>query len=106
MHATRACQPALTVPPRPRTAPSSRAAHRGVRYVLGEAAWSRLPLAVQARFADSAAAAAYTGRFEIVRASFTGRLLAFLCRLIGTPVAPFTGADIPAVVRVFADDEG
>jgi hypothetical protein len=83
-----------------------RCQRSGVRGALGEEGWARLPRAVQARFADGAAAAEYVGRFELVRASFTGRLLALLCRLIGTPVAPYTGVDVPATVRVFADGRG
>jgi hypothetical protein len=77
--------------------------HLGVRRALGEMAWGRLPVAVRNRFADNAIEAEYTGTFEVVRASLAGQLLALLCRLIGTPVVPYTGRNIPAVVRVFPD---
>jgi len=36
----------------------------------------------------------------VVRASMAGRILAHLCRVIGTPLAPFTGSDVPVTVRV------
>jgi hypothetical protein len=77
-----------------------------LKYVLGEAAWARLPAAVQERFSDSAQTVDYSGEFEIVRASLFGRLIAWVCRLIGTPVAPFVGESVPAVVRVEPTDRG
>jgi hypothetical protein len=78
----------------------SPADHRGLRGVLGEAAWQRLPAAVRRRFAEPAVAVDYVGTFEVVRASGLGRLLAHLCRLLGTPVVPRTGRDVAAVVHV------
>jgi hypothetical protein len=89
--------------------PPHRTQHRvthGLEGVLGEAAWQRLPEAVQARFGDAAAAVDYVGEFEIVRASVLGRCLAWLCRLIGTPVVPRTGLHVPAVVRVEPTERG
>jgi hypothetical protein len=93
--------------------PLSRAAarraspgHLSVRRALGERGWAHLPAAVRARFAEDLAQAQYTGSFEIVRASLAGRLLALCCRLLGTPVVPYTGAGVPATVRVFTDGEG
>ncbi|HKD52849.1 MAG TPA: DUF4166 domain-containing protein [Steroidobacteraceae bacterium] len=81
-------------------------AHVSIRRTLGESAWARLPAAVQERFADQLQCAEYTGCFEVVRASAAGRLLALACRVFGTPVAPYTGADVPATVRVFAAPGG
>jgi len=80
--------------------------HVSIRRTLGEAAWARLPAAVQARFADTLQCAEYTGCFEVVRASAAGRLLALMCRVLGTPVVPYTGANVPATVRVFAAPRG
>jgi hypothetical protein len=82
------------------------AAAHDLKNVLGMEAWARLPTAVQARFSDSAQTVDYTGEFEIVRASSLGRLIAWACRLIGTPVAPHIGQDVPAVVRVRPTDRG
>jgi hypothetical protein len=78
----------------------------GLEGVLGEVAWQRLPRAVQARFGDPAMAVDYVGEFEIVRASVLGRFIALLCKLIGTPVVPRTGAHVPAVVRVGPTERG
>jgi hypothetical protein len=75
-------------------------APHGLRGVLGEAAWGRLPVAVHRRFADPSQCAEYAGEFEIVRASRLGKTLAWLCQAIGTPIAPRTGRGVPAVVRV------
>lgn len=105
MYALRVSSPPLTLEP-PHRAAARSADCGGVRGALGEEAWARLPPAVQARFVDCAAVVEYRGRFEIVRASLIGRWLALLCRLIGTPVAPYTGSHVPASVRVFGDGNG
>ena len=73
------------------------------RLLLGTAAWRRLPAAVRKRFARDHARArviTYRGRMA-VRATVFGRCFAWLCRLIGTPVAPFVHEDVPVIVRVF-----
>ena len=80
--------------------------HFSVRRAIGESGWWRLPAAIRERFADDVAGAEYVGSFDIVRASTAGRLLALLCRIIGTPIAPYTGHDVPASVRVFSDGRG
>ncbi len=80
--------------------------HPSIRRAIGEESWLRLPLAVRERFADDVLKAEYQGSFDVVRASLSGRLLAFLCRLIKTPIAPYTGENVPATVRVFLDDRG
>jgi len=75
--------------------------------LLGRAAWLRLPTAVRHRFGPHAAGVTtlYEGRM-LVAASPFGRLLAQLCRLIGTPLAPWTGADVPTSVDVHLDARG
>jgi hypothetical protein len=72
--------------------------------LLGPAAWARLPASVQSRFAvhSTAATITYCGAMQ-VRASLAGRLLAQACRLIGTPLAPWTGEDVPVEVAVYPD---
>jgi uncharacterized protein DUF4166 len=82
------------------------APRHGLRHVLGDSAWRRLPQAVRARFGDPVVAVDYVGEFEIVRASWLGLALATLCRLIGTPVVPRTGSSVPAVVHVGPTSEG
>ena len=78
----------------------------GVRDVLGNEAWHRLPEAVRERFADANAAASYAGAFEIVRASALGRAFAWLGTLFGTPVAPRVEDHVEAFVRVRPDGDG
>ena len=77
-----------------------------LRTLLGEAEWLSLPEATRARFAQHTGSVAYEGSFEVVRASLAGRLLATCCRLLGTPVAPFTGTNVPATVHVFTTPDG
>jgi hypothetical protein len=95
-----------TVIARPRVRSAESPASVNIRALLGEAAWFSLPATTRARFADHAASAEYRGTFDEVRASIAGRLLALCCRLLGTPVAPFTGTNIPATVNVFATPDG
>jgi hypothetical protein len=83
-----------------------RTAHHGLRGVLGDSAWRRLPPAVRARFGEPDVAVDYVGEFEIVRASWLGLAFATFCRLIGTPVVPRTGRNVPAVVHVGPTAEG
>ena len=85
----------------------SRVAPRhGLQHVLGDSAWRRLPHAVRARFGEPVVAVDYVGEFEVVRASWLGLALATFCRLIGTPVVPRTGTNVPAVVHVGPTSEG
>ena len=74
------------------------------RALLGAEAWARLPEAVRRRFGlhGPAAIIDYPGRMR-VRANLAGRLLAQACRLIGTPLAPWTGEDVAVDVRVRLD---
>ena len=81
-------------------AKSSDHQHGGLQSVLGQAAWARLPEPVRVRFAEPAVAIDYVGEFDVVRASWLGRLLAFACLLLGTPVVPRTGLRVPAIVHV------
>ncbi len=84
----------------------ARTPHHGLRHVLGESAWLRLPAAVRARFGEPVLTVDYVGEFEIVRASWLGRVIALVCQLIGTPVVPRTGANVPAIVHVGPTAEG
>jgi hypothetical protein len=74
--------------------------HYGLQSVLGLAAWTRLPAAVRVRFGEPPIAVDYVGEFDVVRASRLGRLVAFVCQLLGTPVVPRTGLRVPAIVHV------
>ena len=73
------------------------------------AAWQRLPAAVRTRFGVKPAPGAelrYAGTMRVVRASRWGRAMAQLCRLIGTPLAPSCGHEVPVVVRLRLDRDG
>ena len=83
-----------------------RSAHHGLRHVLGDSAWLRLPEAVRARFGEPVVAVDYVGEFEVVRASALGRVIATVCQLIGTPVVPRVGANVPAIVHVGPTADG
>jgi hypothetical protein len=87
-------------------APVDYPARADIRRLIGETEWLSLPRSVRARFAAHAASAEYQGTFDEVHASFAGKLLAMCCRLLGTPVAPFTGTNVPATVNVFAIRDG
>src|SRR2546430_16740291 len=81
-------------------------AQLALRDLIGGAAWERLPPAVQVRFGEPVLAVDYVGRFDVVRASFLGRIIAWVCQAIGTPVAPRTGENVPAVIHVGPADRG
>ena len=66
--------------------------------LVGAAGWARLPVAVRRRFTvhpHVGAPITYRGVMHTVAASRLGVVLAQLCRLIGTPLAPWRGADVP-----------
>jgi hypothetical protein len=75
-------------------------AHAGLRGVLGETAWGRLPTRVRARFDEPTLAVDYIGKFDVVRASVIGRFIAWVCKVIGTPIVPHTGHNVPAIIHV------
>jgi hypothetical protein len=78
------------------------------RTLVGRASWFQLPADVRRRFeagAHAHHAVFYPGIME-VRASPLGWLMAQVCRLIGTPLAPVTGAAVPVTVEVRDDGRG
>jgi hypothetical protein len=84
-----------------------RAAHKpGIHGLLGDQAWQSLPPTVQTRFGEPTLKVDYVGEFDIVRASLVGRIIAWACQAIGTPVAPRTGEHVPAVIHVGPVDRG
>ncbi len=96
--------------PQPQTATAPRRTlHRPVDFhrLLGGPAWRSLPYAVQQRFGPAAhlRPVRYCGEM-VVRASAFGWLIAQACRLLGTPLAPWTGEAVPVAVDVYTDAEG
>ena len=105
----------LTFTPRPAPAeapaspsPGRREWHRpaGMHGLLGDVAWRRLPPAVRTRFGEPVLKVDYVGEFDVVRASIIGRVIALLCKAIGTPVVPRTGLRVPAIIHVGPVDRG
>jgi hypothetical protein len=88
-----------------RLAPATPRRQVDFEALLGPAAWARLAPPIRRRFAAHPAGAVitYPGRMQ-VQASLAGRLLAQLCRLIGTPLAPWTGEDVRVEVSVRLED--
>jgi uncharacterized protein DUF4166 len=79
------------------------------RRLLGEAAWQRLNPHVRARFAvkpEAGQVFTFTGVMDVVRRSWFGWLVGHICRLIGTPVTPRQGRDVPTVVHIYRSSRG
>ena len=77
--------------------------------LLGELAWRRLAPAIRERFRWKPALGAeirYVGEMLVVRSSRLGWVMAQLCRLIGTPLAPHRGTHVPVTVTLSLDCDG
>lgn len=78
------------------------------RRLVGEERWAQLPEAVRARFSKrlaQARVALYPGIIREVRFSALGRVLAQVCRLIGSPLPLHKDCGVPATVSVSEDRE-
>ena len=93
--------------PRPPCEPNVEA-DSSYRDMLGELAWRRLhpeiPRTVLKKNHDRGKALCYDGIMHIVELSFMGWLFAQVCRLIGTPLAPRRGYNVPMDIRLEADE--
>ena len=70
--------------------------------LLGKDSWSRLHPDIQKRFGENVhESVTYHGEMKEIYASFAGKVLAQVCRLIGTPLAIDTGTNIPIMVKVY-----
>lgn len=77
------------------------------RDILGELAWRRLHPEIRVRFSKKprvGRALCYDGIMHIVELSIMGRLFVQFCRLIGTPLAPRRGYNVPMDIRLEADE--
>lgn len=85
--------------------PEARISANDYRSLLGEAAWQRLHPHIRDRFSLAYLQwpVSYTGVMELVYLSPAGKLLAQLCRLIGTPLALRSASDVPMRVDVYPD---
>ncbi len=90
-----------------RRLPRGPAARVDFMRLVGRRAWGQLPPAVRARFGAEAhrRRVAYDGEMA-VRAAPLGLAFAHVCRLIGTPLAPWTGEGVPTRVEVYEDGAG
>lgn len=75
--------------------------------LVGRRAWGGLAPAVRTRFAHHppGLTVGYDGSMT-VRATPLGSLFAHACRLIGTPLAPWTGEAVPVRVEVWTHPKG
>ncbi len=72
------------------------------RDLLGKKEWDKLHPEIKARFSSgSNQAVVYKGVMSLVHLSATGKILAQLCRLIGTPLALYSGKNVPMEVKVY-----
>jgi hypothetical protein len=74
--------------------------------LVGARGWRRLPAAIRRRFGHhpgNDAGARYVGTMHEVECSAAGFLLAQFCRLLGTPLAPWRGSDIPVTIALQPD---
>ncbi len=73
--------------------------------LLGKSAWNRLRPEIRQRFdvTQKSKSVVYEGVMEEVFLSKAGKVFAQLCRLIGTPLALYSGSNVPITVKVYPD---
>lgn len=92
-----------------RAKPDSKRGRHPFRYLLGDAAWQRLPLDTRTRFErhiDASVCVTYVGEITECRISRAGWLLANLARIIGGPLPLSDEIGMPACVTVTEDMAG
>jgi hypothetical protein len=78
---------------------------KSYRHLLGDAAWFRLNPSIRQRFGSHhQEAVIYRGIMEKVESSLVGKIIAHLCRMIGSPLAPYTEANVPMTVHVYYNE--
>jgi hypothetical protein len=81
---------------------------KSYRQILGQEAWDRLGPEVKKRFSMKplrGSAIRYEGMMRIIDLSVTGWLFAQACRLIGTPLAPWRGTQVPMSIELVPDEK-
>ncbi len=79
------------------------------RRLLGESAWWRLPAGTRRRFSHKppmGITLRYHGIMSLVQRSWAGAVLAHLLRVIGTPLPPSRGRQVPVVIELARDASG
>lgn len=82
------------------------AADESYQEILGAESWNRLKPEVRQRFSAKpkrGKAIRYAGTMQRVELSWTGWLFAQVCRLIGSPLAPWRGIDVPMTIELIPD---
>jgi len=82
--------------------------HNDFRLLVEGGGWANLPHTVQDRFealAANSATTTYCGTMHVKRSSL-GLFFAQICRLLGNPLVPHQGEDVPVDVNVFAAQGG
>jgi hypothetical protein len=77
------------------------------REILGAESWNRLKPEVRQRFSAKpkrGKAIRYVGTMQRVELSWAGWFFAQVCRLIGTPLAPWRGTDVPMTIELSPDE--
>ncbi len=78
----------------------------GYRFLIGEKGWGNLHPDIKKRFSEQVNhSVVYKGMMSEIYLSFAGKLLAQVCRLIGTPLALYNGKNIPIEVKVYENRE-
>lgn len=86
----------------PKMRPAPGKANLDFARLVGEG-WGRLPRDIRERFGEKPLAARpirYIGVMSTVACSPAGLALAQLCRLFGTPFAPWRGRDVPTTISL------
>jgi hypothetical protein len=83
----------------------SSAAALDLRALVGSSAWSRLPVAVQRRFAAGHGETTYDGAMDL-HCSGIGRVFAALSWLLGGPLTGVRRSGVPCSVRVRGNAQG
>lgn len=73
--------------------------------LVGTTGWSRLPAAVQHRFAVAHADVTYEGHMDL-RCSWVGHIYAALARVLGGPLTHLNTCAVPTTVRVSDNGRG
>ncbi len=84
------------------------AKHGDFRPLVGGGGWQALKAGIRERFDDMAAHPRhirYLGTMEVERSKI-GWMFAFICKLFGSPLAPYKGSDVPVAVNVFPVESG
>jgi hypothetical protein len=75
---------------------------KGYQSLMPKSEWQKLHPAIQKRFSIGyQQPITYCGVMSEVSASLPGLIFAKLCRLIGTPLAPYRGKNVPMKVNVY-----